>query len=122
MQIKDARSLVKGIDLDTRMGWEMCPHPSGAIPILVLPRDGVCEINVLVRLAAGREFKEEAHPYDEQISILRGTGDFLLDGKPHAYNPGDTFIVASGTPHAFAFVDSTTVYVVHVPDVRPKRK
>jgi len=48
----------------------------------------------------GRDFQDR-HDEDEFYFIIRGTGELVIDGEPHAFSAGDAFFVAAGREHHF---------------------
>jgi quercetin dioxygenase-like cupin family protein len=52
-------------------------------------------------IAPGGTSAHERHEHEHAVVVLRGEGEVLLGGEPHALGPGDLVRVAPGDPHQF---------------------
>jgi mannose-6-phosphate isomerase-like protein (cupin superfamily) len=52
---------------------------------------------------AGRD-PQQPHQQDELYIIHAGSGEIVIDGARHAFEPGDAFFVAAGAVHRFEHV------------------
>ncbi|HEC22815.1 MAG TPA: cupin domain-containing protein [Chloroflexi bacterium] len=53
-------------------------------------------------LEPGGHSREEHHPHDHGIVILRGRGQVILSGKPHEIAQGDVIYIPPEEPHQIA--------------------
>ena len=53
------------------------------------------------------------HTQDELYFIVRGNGEFVLDGTPYTFGPGDVLFAAAGVDHRFThFTPDFVTWVV----------
>jgi len=45
--------------------------------------------------------KEEAHPFEHEIYVLKGEGVIMSGGVPHRIKPGDAILILPNEPHQF---------------------
>ena len=64
---------------------------------------------MVAELAAGSNMPEHQHPQEQVIHILSGRMTLIVNGTPHELAPGDSFYVASNTPHGVETAEETRV-------------
>ena len=70
-------------------------------------------------MAPERGYRARAHPYPVMVQIIKGGGDFFLDGNIiRGYGPTSFFLIGAGKLHGFRWVNEETYFVKHAPDVR----
>lgn len=53
------------------------------------------------------------HDEDEFYFIVRGSGQLVIDGERHSFEPGDVFFVAARVPHRFEnFSDDLATWAI----------
>jgi len=119
MRLADLRLFSAALDLDPATFRDEIVERGYHIPLRDVSRKLPVGTAVLCRLLPGWTFLPDAHPYLVQIVILRGDGDFYLDGTLHTYGSGDSFVVRPEMPHAFLFVNSDTFFLKYTPRVGP---
>jgi quercetin dioxygenase-like cupin family protein len=48
----------------------------------------------------GQELSEHSAPFDAYVTVLDGTGELVIDGKPVRANSGETVLMPANIPHA----------------------
>lgn len=60
----------------------------------------------------GTDF-QTPHEQDELYVIVSGSGEFVSDGQPYTFAPGDVFFVPAGVEHRFTrFTDDFVTWVI----------
>jgi quercetin dioxygenase-like cupin family protein len=75
------------------------PAPSRGILSLTLSKDAGVEL-VMFGMAAGERLSEHTAARPAIVHVLSGSGELIVDGGPHALEPGAWLRMATGTPHA----------------------
>ena len=53
----------------------------------------------------GQALSEHSAPFDAMVQVMEGTGEILIDGKPHILNAGETIIMPANISHAVKAVE-----------------
>jgi quercetin dioxygenase-like cupin family protein len=61
------------------------------------------------QLAAGSKMPEHQHPQEQIVFILSGRMKLIVKGTPHELATGDSFYLASNTPHGVETLEDTRV-------------
>ena len=63
----------------------------------------------LYRYGAGSSWEEHQHPQDQVTTIVSGTIDFVVDGRPVTLAEGQLALLPGGTPHSATVGDEPVV-------------
>ncbi len=64
---------------------------------------------MIATLEAGSRMPEHRHPQEQIVHILEGRMRLIVAGEPHDLTTGDSFYLASETPHAVETIVATRV-------------
>ncbi len=70
---------------------------------------GAAMYQMIAQLEAGSLMPEHKHPQEQIVHILRGRVRLIVAGVPHELTAGDSFYLASNTPHGAETIDETTI-------------
>lgn len=68
---------------------------------------------VRLQVRAGGNVPEHHSNVDVVVTVVRGTGDFTVEGKPRAIGPGDVIVMAPQARHAISAATDLELVVVH---------
>ena len=63
----------------------------------------------LYRYGAGSSWEEHQHPQDQVTTIVSGTIEFVVDGRPVTLTTGQLALLPGGTPHSATVGDEPVV-------------
>jgi quercetin dioxygenase-like cupin family protein len=63
----------------------------------------------IAKLDAGSRMPEHHHPHEQIVYILSGRMKLIVAGVPHEMAVGDSFYLASESPHAVDTIEDTLV-------------
>jgi quercetin dioxygenase-like cupin family protein len=70
---------------------------------------GASMYQMVAELDAGSRMPEHQHPQEQIVHILRGRMRLIVAGEPHELAPGESFYLASNTPHGVETMEDTRV-------------
>lgn len=68
---------------------------------------------VRLQVRAGGQVPEHHSNVDVVATIVRGTGDFTVEGKPRAVSAGDVIVMAPQVRHSISAASDLEIVVVH---------
>src|SRR6185312_5957990 len=68
---------------------------------------------VRLQVRAGGKVPEHHSNVDVVVTIVRGAGDFTVEGKPRAVSAGDVIVMAPQVRHAISADSDLEMVVVH---------
>jgi quercetin dioxygenase-like cupin family protein len=74
----------------------------------------------LYRYDAGSSWEEHQHPQDQVTTVLSGTVDFVVAGRPVRLTAGQTAALPGGVPHSAAVPDDGPCVTINVLTSRPE--
>ncbi len=83
-------------------------------PLGVWDTEVIAHGSMTVSLFAPKETDfQTPHDQDEVYIVMAGTGEFVCDGQPYTFAPGDVLFVPAGVAHRFThFTPAFTAWVV----------
>jgi quercetin dioxygenase-like cupin family protein len=64
---------------------------------------------MLATLEAGSKMPAHQHPQEQIVHVVSGRMKLIVEGTPHELKAGDSFYLASNTPHGVETIDETCV-------------
>ena len=74
-----------------------------------------CKMTVFA-IDADEGMASHAASGDALVTVLEGTGEFVLDGTPHELSAGESLVMTAGTPHS---VRGVTPFKMQLVVVKP---
>lgn len=73
-------------------------QPGGVVSRTLMNTEG----GTITVFAFGKDqgLSEHTAPFDALVTVLEGSADILLSGRPHRVRCGETLLMPSGEPHA----------------------
>ena len=106
-----ARSAVRNL-------YEMLEFPSEGVFSKVIAR-GEMSNHTLMCLAKGTDISEHTSSREATVTILKGTGVFVLNGKKIAMEPGVFIFMPKDAPHALR-ADEDLAFVLTLSGKEPR--
>ena len=98
-----------GFQISAGAADDLLPTADGARSVAMVKRG---ELELKLYAPRGRD-TQQPHSRDELYFIVRGKGDFFIDGCRHAFEPGDALFAPAGVEHRFEnFGDDFLTWVV----------